>query len=275
MFHADAGGVVIGAVLLGGVHGIEPGHGWPIAASYALDRQRKWLYGITAGLIIGIGHLISSIAMVGVFFYAKEFAGLTAINEPITLAGTVRIGGPVSIVAGLFLVALGVREYRHGHSHGGGHDHPHENDTHDHGESGRSHGDDGHSHETDGRSRRHGDHSNGADSHPHRDDEHSHGRLSEGADRGLLGLTWAAFVLGFAHEEEFEIIALCAGSEHCLGLMLAYAGAVIVGIVGLTVALIAGYRRYERRIERYTPYLPAFSAAVLCLMGVGFVTGLL
>ena len=82
------------------------------------------------------------------------------------------------------------------------------------------------------------------------------------------------FVLGFAHEEEFEIIALCAGSPYCLELMTAYALTVIVGIVGLTLLLIAGYQQYEDRVERYTPYLPLVSATVLVAMGLGFVAGL-
>jgi hypothetical protein len=105
---------------------------------------------------------------------------------------------------------------------------------------------------------------------------HSHAHdPGEAAERGLFGIAWFAFVLGFAHEEEFEIIALCAGSEYCLELMTAYALTVIVGIVGLTMLLIAGYQHYEERVERYTPYLPAFSAAVLVIMGTGFITGLL
>jgi hypothetical protein len=91
----------------------------------------------------------------------------------------------------------------------------------------------------------------------------------------LVGIAWFAFLLGFAHEEEFEIIALCAGSNYCLELMSAYAITVVVGIVGLTMLLIAGYQRHRETVERYTPYLPTVSAAVLVTMGVGFVVGVL
>ncbi|AUV81671.1 hypothetical protein C2R22_08390 [Salinigranum rubrum] len=296
MLHGEALGLLLGAVALGAVHGIEPGHGWPVAASYALDQANKWVYGFAASFILGVGHLISSIAMVGAFFYAKEYFDLTQINEPITILGGVRIGGQVSLVAGVLLIALGIREYFHGHSHGTHDrgDHGHGNDHHDHHEHpegegfeyafvGVGNGDSGHSHDYShshdhGRTHHHaggglfsrlkgfvpfvGGHA------------HSHGDLDEAADRGLLGIAWFAFVLGFAHEEEFEIIALCAGSNHCLELMSAYAITVVVGIVGLTMLLIAGYQHYEERVERYTPYLPVFSAFVLVLMGVGFITGL-
>ena len=258
MLHTEAFGLLLGAVALGAVHGIEPGHGWPVAASYALDQSNKWVYGFAASFIIGVGHLISSVAMVAVFFYAKAYFDLTRVNEPITILGGIRIGGPVSLVAGVLLIVLGVREYLHGHSHGGG-GRPREEHAHDH--SDRDHTHDGLFARlkgavpfSGGRSRSHGD-------------------LDDAADRGLFGIAWFAFVLGFAHEEEFEIIALCAGSTHCLELMSAYALAVIVGIVGLTMLLIAGYQRFEEDVEKYAPYLPAFSAAVLIVMGAGFIAG--
>ena len=265
MLHNEALGPLLGAVALGAVHGIEPGHGWPVAASYALDQANKWAYGFAASLILGVGHLTSSIAMVGVFFYAKEYFNLTQANEPITILGGIQIGGPVSLVAGVLLIGLGLREYSHGHSHG----------THDHGDHshGDGHRDHGHSH----------DHGHGPGGPLSRlkgyvpfvgGHSHSHGNSDEAAERGLLGLAWFAFVLGFAHEEEFEIIALCAGSTHCLELMSAYAITVIVGIVGLTMSLIAGYQHHEAKVEQYTPYLPALSAAVLTIMGIGFITGL-
>ncbi|WP_338728814.1 hypothetical protein [Haladaptatus sp. DJG-WS-42] len=267
MLHNEALGLLIGAVALGAVHGIEPGHGWPVAASYALDQTNKWVYGFAASFILGVGHLISSIAMVGVFFYAKEYFNLTQVNEPITILGGIQIGGQISLVAGVLLIALGIREYFQGHSHGTdndghGHDHSHEDEhSHDHSHS-------------------HGDESGGVLSRLKEfipfvgGHSHDYGDLEDAADRGLLGIAWFAFVLGFAHEEEFEIIALCTGSDYCLELMSAYALTVIIGIVGLTMLMVAGYQHYEEKFEQYTPYLPAFSAAVLILMGVGFITGL-
>lgn len=302
----DATGLFLGAILLGFIHGIEPGHGWPVAATYALDQSNKWLHGFAASFLLGFGHLVSSIAMVAVFFWAKNYFGLTQI-------------GWMNYVAGVLLIALGIREYFHGHSHdhGNGHDHDeHEHsDDHDH-----AHGHDGHDHSHDEHERNHqhnhsprqfsaepamvvndsgqAHHEHGAHGHTHDDHghdhgseglfgriksyipfvgghshSHDHGSMEEASDRGLLGIAGFAFVLGFAHEEEFEIIALCAGSNYCLELMSVYAITVIFGIVGLTLLLIAGYTHYEERVERYTEYLPTFSAAVLILMGVGFIVG--
>ncbi|SEN81473.1 High-affinity nickel-transport protein [Halorientalis persicus] len=292
MIPPDTLGLFVGAVALGAIHGIEPGHGWPVAASYALDQTNKWLYGFAASFILGVGHLISSIAMVAVFFYAKSYFSLTEVNEPIELVAGVLLGGPVSVVAGVLLILLGIREYRHGSSHEG-HNHA-EDHTHSH-EGGHRHGDTalhgsvltdaGHHSQESGQ-----DHPNENYSHDHDAADsfwarlkalvpfvgghsHSDGRLDETPDRGLLGIAWFAFLLGFAHEEEFEIIALCAGSNYCLELMSAYALTVIIGIVGLTLLLIAGYEHYEATVEQYTLYLPAFSATVLITMGVGFILG--
>lgn len=55
--------------------------------------------------------------------------------------------------------------------------------------------------------------------------------------------------------------------------MTAYTLTVIIGIVGLTMLLIAGYQEYEETVEKYTPYLPLFLATVLIVMGPGFIAG--
>lgn len=176
------------------------------------------------------------------------------------------------MVAGVVLIALGIREYQHGHSHSthsnsGNHSHDQSHD-HDHNSDNHHSPDQGHSHNYDDEgliSRLRGI-IPFVGGHSH---SHSHEELDDAADRGLLGIAWFAFLLGFAHEEEFEIIALCAGSNYCLELMSAYAITVIVGIVGLTMLLIAGYEHSEETVE----YLPAFSATVLIIMGIGFILG--
>lgn len=215
--------VAVSAVVLGLVHGAEPGHGWPIAAVYALDSSNRWLSGIVASLLIGVGHLVSSIAVVGGFFLLKTYSGLSQL-------------GWLQYVAGVLLILLGIHEYRSGHTHDRGHDHGPDETGHDHAHDTHGWGDD---------------------------------------PEGLWGITSAAFVLGFAHEEEFQIIALCTGSAYCLELMLAYAAAVMIALLVLTLLLIGGFERYEERIGRYAEHLPTLSAAVLILMGCGFIAGVL
>jgi ABC-type nickel/cobalt efflux system permease component RcnA len=248
-----------GAVALGVIHGAEPGHGWPIAATYALDRQRTWFHGFAASFLLGLGHLVSSIAVVVVFFLAKDYFGLTQL-------------GWVRYVAGVLLIALGIREYYYGHTHS----HDFGGDEEDDGHA-RFH-EDAHGHEHDDHTHDDHDHSNGHSGHENEDGhehghDHDHFSTADVDERGLWGIVTTAFVLGFAHEEEFEIIGLCLGSNYCLELMLVYAIAVLVALVALTLLLVAGYERYEDRVAGLAQHFPTLSAVVLVLIGLGFIFG--
>ncbi|GAB7019257.1 ABC transporter permease [Halostagnicola bangensis] len=284
-------GVVLGVIVIGFVHGVLPDHGWPIAATYALNKQRRLFYGFVAALILGVGHLVSSVLLVLAYFWFSTFAAFAE--------------GPwMRYVAGTLLILLGVHEYRHGghamdeHDHEG-HDHHdgeqtdergddrHDSDhTHEHGNSGHSHHTDGgdETHHTGDRSQHHHDardeddsetsvfsrvrrHLPGGGGHQHLEEEH--------AQRGLYALGMTALLLGFAHEEPIQILAICVGTERCLELMLLYSTAVIIAIVTPTLLLIAGYEHHQKRIERYTPYLPTITAIVLVAMGIAFITGLI
>jgi len=252
--------LVAGVVGLGFLHGVLPDHGWPIAAMYALDRTNRYLYGFAAGLILGIGHLTSSIALVLAFFWLSSFTDIAESNL-------------LGVAAGSVLVLLGLYEYRYG-----GHHH-HDREDHDHGPEPHDHTDD------------HG-HGEGHD-HDHRDPEaggdgplarvravipgfggHDHHHGDEAETGSLWSIGAIALVLGFAHEEPIQIIAICAGSAYCLELMVVYSLAVIVAILVPTLLLIAGYERHRETVERYTPYLSTVTAAVLVLMGTAFVVGI-
>ena len=204
--------VFAAAIGLGMLHGLEPGHGWPLAAGYAVARTNRFAAGLAASVILGVGHLVSSIAVVLVFFGFKEWFDLGKL-------------GWIAYVAGALLIGLGLWELRprkHGHSH-----------------------------------------------HHHESGEEP----DAGSDKSLWAIAGAAFALGFAHEEEFEIIGMCAGSNFCLELMLLYAITVIVAIVGLTLALIAGYDRWRHRLEHFAPHLPKVSGGILIAMGLAFIAG--
>ena len=246
-------GLALGASALGLVHGLAPGHGWAIAASYALDKPNKWFYGAASSLILGIGHLISSIAMVLVYFFALSYFDLTQI-------------GWMHYVAGAMLIALGIWQYFNGHEHTA--------EEHDHDPGEHQDLEHGHANATDESTGRFARLRQvlpfvGGSGH-----SHSHGSSEEGTDRGLYGMAVLAFALGFAHNEEFDIIAICTGSAYCLELMVLYAVSVIVSLVGITLVLVAGYERYEDRLERYTEHLPTVTAVILVGMGIGFIAGI-
>jgi len=266
--------LVAGVILIGLVHGVLPDHGWPIAAMYGLNHSRRLAFGALAALILGVGHLISSVVLVLAYFSFSTVADFA--------------DGPwMGYVAGTMLILLGIYEYRHG-----GHGHVHEHGEHGHDD--EAHGDHSHSHDHDHTDDDHSHSHEHDDEHPHTHDEHDgettgggmltrirglfgggHRHLREAdADRGLFALGTTALILGFAHEEPVQILAICAGTEFCLELMLVYSLAVIIAILIPTLLLIAGYERHKATVEQYTPYLPFVTAAVLIAMGTAFILGI-
>lgn len=201
------------AMTIGALHGLEPGHGWPVAATYAMSWRRPWIGGTIAGMLIGGAHLVSSLVVVALFVLLDRWVDLTD-------------SAWVGPVAGAALIVMGVMQWLRG----------------------------GHSRE-----------------HSHAD-EHKAGSDSR---VGLWGMAAFAFVLGFAHEEEFAIIALCAGQASCWGVMTAYASTVAAAILGLTLLSIAAIGTLGDRIEGGRHRLPRISAAILVAMGIAYVSGLL
>ncbi|MGH7557522.1 MAG: hypothetical protein ACREMD_07055 [Gemmatimonadota bacterium] len=92
---------------------------------------------------------------------------------------------------------------------------------------------------------------------------------------GLLGLAAFAFVLGFAHEEEFAVLALCAGRTSCWGVMTVYALAVAGVILALTLVSVATFERFHHRVEGWHDRLPRISAAILVEIGLLYLLGVM
>ena len=217
-------GLAAAVIGIGLLHGILPDHGWPIAATYALRQRRRYLAGAIAALVIGVGHLLSSIALVLVFLLVAD---AYALHE----------AGWLPVVAGALLVALGLWELGHARrGHGHGHHH------HGTGPLARLHAWAG-------------------------------ARLGRPEDRGLGQLAVVAILLGVAHEEPIQILAICAGTTHCLSLMVIYSLAVIVALLIPTLLLIVGYQRHKAVVERYMPHLAVLTALILIAVGLWFMVG--
>ncbi|MEM1923436.1 MAG: nickel/cobalt transporter [Nitrososphaerota archaeon] len=218
---------------IGLLHGLEPGHGWPVALLYASKHSGRMFRAFISSSIISFFHLISSLAVVAAYIILKTFVSFTIPY--------------VNYIAGAVLLILGVRfllekshEEQHGHFHedfaGGWHTHEHV-------------------------------HSDGT--------RHSHLHYHpKRVELSLSGIAAFAFILGFAHEEEFALLALAVGGIDPLGLMLIYALAVAGGLIGITLAAITVYGKVERSLKRHGHLLPKLSGAVLIIAALSFFLGL-
>ena len=99
------------AVSIGMLHGVEPGHGWPVAAVFALRRRNRWWYGIWAAIVLAVAHLTSSFAVVAVYTLADHFFELQSFQWMHFVAG------------GLLLIMAGYRWRSAGHHHHHGNEH--------------------------------------------------------------------------------------------------------------------------------------------------------
>jgi cytochrome c biogenesis protein CcdA len=100
------------AVSIGLVHGLEPGHGWPVAAVYALKHRNRWWFGVWAAFILAAAHLVSSFAAVLIFVLADHWLGLNSL-------------GWIGRLAGVALLIMGGIEWWRGASHRHDASHPH------------------------------------------------------------------------------------------------------------------------------------------------------
>jgi ABC-type nickel/cobalt efflux system permease component RcnA len=226
-----------GVVIIGLLHGLEPGHGWPVAFLYSIRRNRPMYYGLISSSLISLFHFISSLAVVAVY---ASLASLLNISASF-----------MNYVAAVFLLILAYRLYRekvedefeaqHGHLHRNKREIEHI-----------------HEHEHPGQGR-----------HIH---QHKH---AKSIALSLYGIATFAFVLGFAHEEEFALLALAVGGVNPLILMVSYAATVTSALIGVTLTCIKTYGTLLTKIRCYQKHVPKISAISLLIMAIAFILGLI
>ena len=224
---------LIGVIAIGLLHGLEPGHGWPIALLYSVRTERPTFYAFISSSIISFFHFISSIAVVLVYFLASSFVNFTS-----PILKYVAFAALIVLAVKLFLEKVDDQlENQHGHFHDNAQNLEHE-----------------HEHE-----------------HP---DVFVHTHIHFHPKRVILSLrkiASCAFFLGFAHEEEFALLALAVGGISPLLLMSAYGLSVTASLVAITVLGIKMYERVKVRINRYEKYIPKVSGLILLLLAVSMI----
>ena len=220
---------LMGVVAIGLLHGLEPGHGWPIALLYSARTSKPTFYAFISSGIISLFHFISSITVVVIYVVASSLINFTS---PI-----------LRYIAFVALVLLAIKllnekveselESQHGHFHDNAEEVEHE---HEHPDAGF----------------------------------HTHWHIHpKRINLSLWKIASCAFFLGFAHEEEFALLALVMGGVNPLLLMVAYGLSVTAGLVGVTILGIKMYEKVKAKISRYEKYIPKISGVVLLVLAFG------
>jgi len=202
----------LGVIVIGLLHGVEPGHGWPIALMYALRYRRVLTRGLVSSIILSVFHLISSIAVVAAYAVLNLYITISTPEIKYVAAGI------LIFLAYRFLTEKSKEEVEAGQ------------------------------------------------------DASTHKRRK--VELTLGGLSVYAFILGFAHQEQVVLLALAVGGINPWVLMLVYAASVTVGLVGITVGILAVGKGLEEKIRRHEGLLPKISGIVLIILAVSLLLGL-
>jgi ABC-type nickel/cobalt efflux system permease component RcnA len=226
---------LIGVIAIGLLHGLEPGHGWPIALLYSARTARPTFYAFISSGILSFFHFVSSITVVIIYVVASSFINYTSpILKYIAFAA-------LMLLAFKLLTEKVKDEFeaQHGHFHDNAEDIKHE--------------------------------------HPHEHEEPgSHSHLHFHPKRVILSLrkiASCAFFLGFAHEEEFALLALAVGGVNPLFIMASYGLAVTAGLMGVTILGITMYEKVKTKLHKYEKYIPKISGLILLALAIQIIIG--
>jgi len=195
----------IAVSIIGLIHGLEPGHGWPIAALLSLKRHNSMAYGFLSAVILSAAHFFSSIVVVIVYYIVAAFIDFTSRVFRYLVAAV--------------LFALAIRFLTEKSS-----------------------------------------------------DEGYYNKL-RGRDFNLRSIATFALILGFAHEEEFMLLALAIGGVNPLLLIITYASAVAASLIAITIIAIKAYNLVEKRINKIEHLIPKITGAILALLAFLFLIG--
>lgn len=229
-------GLLLGVIVFGLLHGINPSHGWTVALLYSMHSRKPMFRSILSSGVLAGAHFVSSIVVVVAYVFVSMF--ITIPQNYLQYGVAIALG----ILAYMFWREKGedLIETQHGHLHDNTEQLEHEH-VHWH---------------------------NGIGYHMH---THLHQKR---VLPSLMTLASFAFVLGFAHEEQLVIVTLAVGGINPLMLMIAYASSVAVALIGITMLSVKAYTHIQHKVIQYSKYLPKITGLVLAIMAVGFAIGI-
>ena len=228
--------VVLGVIVFGLLHGINPSHGWIIAMMYSIKSRNPLLSGLVSSSMIAGAHFVSSIVVVIAFLLLVTFVEIP--SEFLQYGAAIGLG----ILAIIFWreKSEDLVDTQHGHLHDNTSEIEHEH-MHWH---------------------------KGIGYHTH---AHTHQSRTLPSLKGMAAF---ALILGFVHEEEFVILSLSAGGVEPLLLMLTYASSVTLAMIGITMGAIKAFTKFQYKFIHYSKYFSKITAVILAVMAVGFAVGI-
>ncbi|MBI3941775.1 MAG: high-affinity nickel-transporter [Chloroflexi bacterium] len=120
------------AIVLGGVHALEPGHGKTVVGAYLVGSRGTARHAVFLGLIVTLTHTAGVYVLGLVTLFASQFILPETLYPWLSL-----ISGLIVVVMGATMLASRVRDFRksnwpaqspdhHPHDHGHNHDHDHD-----------------------------------------------------------------------------------------------------------------------------------------------------
>ena len=275
------------ALVLGALHGLEPGHSKTMMAAYIIAIRGSVFQAVLLGISAAASHVVIVwlLAILGLR-YGNEFIGEDLEPVLITVSGVIIVG------VGLWVLWQALRETRapahqhhHDHGHGGGLAHAHAHaggHVHDHHHHGHVHAHAAHTAEVQGHHAHHG-HAHGHShehAHPHMDAHaRAHAREIEARLQSGRTSTWQTILFGLSGglipcPAAITVLLLCLQlKKMALGLTLVTAFSVGLAATLVFVGVVAalGIRFAAHRapwLDKVLQKAPFVSAILICLLGL-------
>ncbi len=98
---------------------------------------------------------------------------------------------------------------------------------------------------------------------------HTHEHTHEARAMNLRGLAGLAFVLGFAHEEAFALLALAVVVDPVL-VIVSYSLAVTASLIAVTLLCVRAYARFRGKLHALERFAPRLTALILIALAGAF-----
>lgn len=289
------------AILLGGLHALEPGHGKTVVAAYLIGTRGRKIDAVLLGLVVTLNHSFSVILLA----IAAKLAStrLTLTEES--------LHGYLGLVAGLLILVVGIwmlvwrirgkelfhlHSHDHGHSHSHDHKHTHNHDPfhghcHSHQHSHDEAHNHGHKHDHDPGSHGHlhlhshehdlpHDHSHGHShdhNHPH-NPGHGHEFQTVGVQREQRVGYWQLFLLGVSGglvpcPAAIAILLAAVGAGRLgegLTYILLFSLGLATVLIAVGIAVVTAGKLASRFLDakRFARKISIASAALITLIGL-------